>query len=169
MKATSVTELNVFAAILRLWGMVHQLLKSVVFQRLEVKIAHFHDYFQSYEMDDTVLHRMLVSQHIAADPDTEQRAQDLRGSEHEADLGAVPDEQVRVVVSKLHNVHSVSYFGAKNEVESQGARELYEPNAKSFSYDWGICVALVGLDRINHADEKAVYDKVDYQALVEEL
>jgi hypothetical protein len=63
-------------------------------------------------VNDAVLNGMLVSEHVDTDSDTEQRAEHLRGSQDIADLGAVSNEQVRLVVCELHDVHTSDYLWA---------------------------------------------------------
>jgi hypothetical protein len=80
-----------------------------------------------------------------------------------------------LIVSELHQVHSICNFWVQNEMECQGAWELNKPYCERMSNIWSVLTTNVGIfsiinmNSIYHAKEETIDNAIDNKTRVEHL
>lgn len=61
------------------------------------------------------------------------------------------DEEMRLLITELHDGHTFGYLWVEDEMESDGAWELYDKHSESVGDVWGIFTTVIGDDGKTHA------------------
>lgn len=168
-ESCSIRKKNFFSLVNMLWRMVHNFFKLRILERFEVEVLHLHHHVKRNKMQNRMLDRMIKRKHVNVHRLAENSREDLWEAQHIADLWAIFDELVRLLIGELHDSESSLHLGRQSEVECHCAGELNEPQGMRGGDIWCIGSLLINVDGIERREKHREDHALDKHAGVEHL